>query len=255
MVTRAPVIHLPGEVRFSDPTGLVTGVAHCALKDAALTIDNKTMTAIKGFSQFGEWETRTGKKATLELQLEAPSLEVEALLTGGDIITGESHRGWFGEKLAAAGAGVFPALTHIPILEGSEVVRKCSDINCKVVTHLLQFVAAGPVVDTYTINNATGVITTDGAYTDYAIVNYAEANAAAGEKLISNDTTAIPHQDVTIIARAWDPELELTGSVVFVFEACEVIQEPGHGLSMESANVATVRFNVGGNINKSVYVA
>lgn len=255
MTTRAPVIHLPGEVRFADPTGLVTGAAHCALKDAALTIDNKTMTAIKGFGQFGEWETRTGKKATLELQLEAPSLEIEALLTAGDIVTGESHRGWFGEVIGPAVGGAFPALTHIPILEGSEVVRKCSDVNGKTVTHLLQFTAGAAAVDTYSIVNATGVITTDGAYVLYGIVNYAEANAAAGEKLISNDSLAIPHQDVTIIARAWDPELELTGSVVFVFEACEVIQEPGHGLTMESANVATVRLNVGGNIKKSVYVA
>jgi hypothetical protein len=254
MVTRAPVIHLPGEVRFADPTGLVTGAAHCALKDAALTVDNKTMTAIKGFGQFGEWETRTGKKTTLELQLEAPSLEIEALLTAGDIIPGPNYRGWFGEIVSCAG-GTCPALTHIPVLEGSEVVRKCSDVNGKTVTHLLQFTTAAPNVDTYSITNGTGVILMDAAYNDYGIVNYAEANAAAGEKLISNDSLAIPHQDVTIIARAWDPELELQGSVVFVFEACEVIQEPGQSLSMEAANVATVRFNVGGNIKKSVYVA
>ena len=140
------------------------------------------------------------------------------------------------------------------ILDGKSVIDKFPG-GLDGVTHLLQFVAAAPNVDTYTINNGTGVITMDGAYNDYGLVNYAEANAAAGEKLISNDSLAIPHQDVTIIARAWDPELELTGSVVFVFEACEIIQEPGHSLSMEAANVATVRFNVGGNIKKSVYVA
>ena len=254
MTTRMPVIHLPGDVKFSDPTGLVTGVGHCALKDAALTIDNKTMTAIKGFGQFGEWETRTGKKATLELQLEAPSLEIEALLTAGDIIVA-GYEGYFGEIVGIGVLGVMPALTQLPVLEGSEVVRKCSDVNGKDVTHLLQFTTAGlEVADTYSIVNATGVITT-AAYILYMIVNYAKYDAAAGAMLVSNDTLAIPHQDVTIIARAWDPELEKTGSVVFVFEACEVIQEPGQSLSMESANVATVRFNVGGNIKKSVYVA
>lgn len=254
MTTRMPVIHLPGDVKFSDPTGLVTGVGHCALKDAALTIDNKTMTAIKGFGQFGEWETRTGKKATLELQLEAPSLEIEALLTAGDIIV-EGYEGYFGEIIGIGVLGVMPALTHPPVLAGSEVVRKCSDVNGKNVTHLLQFVAAAPNADQYTIVNATGVISTDAAYILYMLVNYAKYDNAAGAMLVSNDTLAIPHQDVTIIARAWDPELEATGSVVFVFEACEVIQEPGQNLTMESANVATVRFNVGGNIKKSVYVA
>jgi hypothetical protein len=250
-----PVIHLPGDVKFSDPTGLVTGVGHCALKDAALTVDNKTMTAIKGFGQFGEWETRTGKKTTLELQLEAPSLEIEALLTAGDIIA-EGYVGYFGEIVGVGIGGAMPPLSDLPVLAGSEVVRKCSDANGKVVTHLLTFqTAGGEVAGTYSINNATGVIQTDAAYVFYMLVNYAKYDAGAGAMLVSNDTLAIPHQDVTIIARAWDPELEATGSVVFVFEACEVIQEPGHSLSMEAANVATVRFNVGGNIKKSVYVA
>jgi len=253
MSSGAPVISLPAEVRFSDVTGLVTGTAHCALKDAALTIDNKTLTTIKNFAQYGEWEMRTGKKTTLELQLEAPSLEIEALLTGADLITTRSYEGYFGEIVGPAIAGVFPALTNIPLLEGSEVVRKCSDPEGKDITGLLDFTAGAPAVTSYSIVNATGVMTTDGAYILYAIANYAKYDAAAGETLITDDTADLPLQDVVIIAKAWEPTLQKKGSAVFVFEACEIIQEPGQGIT-DSANTVTVRFNVGGPMKKSIHL-
>jgi len=42
---------------------------------------------------------------------------------------------------------------------------------------------------------------------------------------------------------------------VFVFPNCEVIKEPDDAISMESANVATVRFNVAGAMRKSIHLA
>ena len=253
MVVKAVVTYLPGEVRFSDAlTGIATGASHCALKDAALTIDNKTMSTIKNFAQFGEWEIRTGKKMTLELQLEAPSLEIEALLAAGDILA-VGYEGYFGEITGPGVIGVMPALTNIPVLEGSEVLRKC-DITGKTISALLEFTAAAPAVDSYTFVYATGVATTDAAYILYMLNNYAKYDAAAGATLVSDDTQDIPLQDIVIIARAWEPTLQQEGSVVYKFEGCQCIQEPGQTLSMETPNVATVRFNVD-IMRKSVFVA
>ena len=254
MSSGAPVISLPGEVRFSDVTGLVTGTAHCALKDAALSVDGKTLTTIKNFAQYGEWEMLTGKKTTLTLQLEAPSLEIECLLSGADLVTTRSYEGYFGEIIGPGVVGVMPALTQIPLLEGSEVVRKCSDAEGKDVTGLLDFTAGAPAVTSYSIVNATGVITTDAAYVLYMIVNYAKYDAAAGETLITDDTQETPLQDIVIIAKAWEPTLQKKGTAVFVFEACQITQPPGQSMSMDTANVMTVAFNVGGPMKKSIHL-
>ena len=254
-MARTPRIYLPADVKFSDITGLVWGTGHCAVKDVKYGRDNKTMTSIKDFAQFGEYEWRTGRKKTLELSLEGPSEEVEALLTGSDLVTGVSDEGYFGEVVGIAVAGVFPALTNIPVLEGSEVVRKCSDAQGHVITERLQFSTVAPVVTTYNIVNATGVITTDAAYILYATVNYAKHDAAAGTTMVEDDSADIPLMDVTIIARAADPEVGTKGSAVFVFPNCEVIKEPDDAISMESANVATVRFNVAGAMRKSIHLA
>ena len=254
MVANTVRIHLPGEVKFTDITGLVTGVGHCALKDASLEVDNKMMKSIRDFAEYGEYATRTGRTKTLTLQLEGVSLEVEALLTGADIVA-EGYEGYFSEVIGPAVIGVFGALTNIPLLPGSEVIRKASDAAGKAITHRLEFSAAAPAVDTYNIVNATGVIATDGAYILYAVVNYAKYDAAAGAMLVSNDATDIALMDVILIAKAWDPVMGTKGAVTFKFEKCELIKEPGQQLAGEAPNLATVSFNVSGVMRKSVHLA
>jgi len=253
-MTIIPVISLPGDIKFADTTGLVWGTGHCALKDARYGRDNKTMTSIKSFGEFGEFETRTGRKKTLEISLEGMSEEVEALLTGGDVVVGE-YVATFSEVIGPAIAGVFPALTNLPVMEGSEVVRKTSDTAGKVVTERLKFVTAAPGVDEYSIVNATGVITTDGAYILHAVVNYAQEDAAAGTKIVEDDAADIPLMDIIIICRAWEPVMQKKGSAVFRFPACELIQEPGQTLAAETASAETIRFNVSGLMEKSIHFA
>jgi hypothetical protein len=253
-MTTTPRLYLPGDIKFSDPTGLVWGTGHCALKDATYGREGKTMTSIKDFAEFGEFEMRTGRKKTLEISLEGMSEEVEALLTASDLVA-TGFQGYFSEVVGIGVLGVMPPLTHTPILPGSEVVRKASDAAGKVITERLKFVVGVAAVDEYSIANATGIITTDPAYVLYCVVNYAMANAAGGVTLIEDDAAEIPLMDVTIIARAWDPVQGKKGSVVYVFEQCELIDEPGDSLSIESPNVATARFNVAGQMNKSVYFA
>jgi hypothetical protein len=250
-----PRLYLPGDIKFSDTTGLVWGTGHCALKDAKYGRDPKTMTSIRDFAEFGDYETRTGRKKTLEITMEGISEEVEALLTGSDLVTGEGYEGYFSEVIGPAVAGVFPALTNIPILEGSEVVRKASDTAGKIITERLAFSTVAPVTTTYNIVNATGVITTDGAYTDYGVVNYAKYNAAAGTTLVEDDAAIIPMMDITIIARAWDPVTGRKGSVVYVFPNCDLIKETDDSLAIETVNAPTARFNVAGAMRKSIYFA
>lgn len=250
MVASTYRLHLPGDVRFGDPTGLVWGVGHCALKDASLEVDNRIMKSIRDFAEYGEYAMRTGRNKTLTLQLEAMSLEVEALLTGADIVA-QSYEGYFSEIVGPAIAGVFPALANIPLLEGSEVVRKC-DITGKTITHRLEFATIAPAVDTYNIVVATGVITTDGAYVLYAVVNYAKHDVAAGAMLVDNDAADIPVMNVILIAKAWDPVMGTKGAVTYKFERCELIKEPGLQLSSETPSVGTVSFNVAGVMRKSV---
>lgn len=247
-----PRLYMPADIKFSDITGLVWATAHCALKDAKYGRENKTMTSIKDFALFGEYEWRTGRKKTLELSLEGMSEEIEALLTGSDLVTGVGDEGYLSEVVGPAVAGVFPALTHIPILEGSEVVRKCSDAEGTVITERLAFSTVAPIVTTYNIVNATGVITTDGAYTDYAVVNYAMHNAAAGTTLVEDDGADIPIMDITIVARAKDPETGRNGSVVLVFPNCELIKETDDSLGIETVNIAAPRFNVTGAMRKTI---
>lgn len=249
-----PILSLPGDIKFSDPTGLVWGTGHCALKDATYGREGKTMTSIKSFAEFGEFETRTGRKKTLEVSLEGMSEEVEALLTGSDLVA-EGYIAHFSEIIGIGVLGVMPPLTDIPVLEGSEVVRKCSDAAGKVITERLKFTAAVAGVDEYSIDNTTGVITTDAAYVLYMVVNYAKYDAVAGVMLVENDAADIPLMTVTIVARAWDPVKNKKGSAVFVFPGCELIGEPGDSLGIETPNVATVRFNVSGLMKKSIYFA
>lgn len=246
--------HLPGEITFSEAggAGIVLG-AHCAFKSWKLTTDNKTITSIKDFAEYGEYEMRTSKKRTLEVTLEAPSIEIQALLSGGDIIVAD-YVGHFSELIGPAVAGVFPALTDVPILANSEVIRKC-DITGKTISDRLVNVAAGAVAGQYTIVPATGVVTVEAGYTGYAIVNYAGYNAATGIMLVSDDSVDIDPMDIIIIERAWEPVLGQKGTRVIKMEGCELIKEADDGGDMEAINPWTYRFNCPNTVRKAVYTA
>ena len=247
--------HLPGDITFGDPAaaGIVLA-AHGALKSWTLTIDAKTMTSIKDFAEYGEWETLTGEKKTLEVTIEAPSLEMQAALRGWDIVA-EGYVPHFSEIVGPAVAGVFPALTDIPVLKNSEVIRKSSTADGKTITDRLVEVAAGAVAGQYTMVDATGVITVEAPYVLYAVVNYVHYDNAAGAMLVSDDAAIIDPMEIVIMERAWEPVLSQKGGTAIKFESCEVIKKPDDGGSMEAPNEITVRFNVAGVIRKSTYTS
>lgn len=246
--------HLPGDITFSDPAvaGMVLA-AHGALKSWEVIIDNTTMTSIRDFAEYGDYETITGEKMTLNTEIEAPSLEIQAVLTGSDIIA-EGYIGHFSEIVGPAVAGVLPALTDIPLLANSEVVRKSSTADGKTITDRLTD-AAVPVAGQYIIVDATGVISVEAAYILYAVVNYAKYDAAAGEMLVTNRAATVDPMNIVIIEKAWEPVLSEKGSEVLLIEGCEIIKKPGWQGSMESPNIASPSFNIAGTLRKSAYTS
>ncbi len=246
MPNKTPVLHLPGDVTFSDPAaaGLVLA-AHCALKDIDGDITNDILTALRGFGQFGKFKTITGEEVEVGLTMESPSWEIQAVLTGGDLIVA-GYEPQFGEVVGPAVAGLFPALTQIPLLAKSEIVRKCSDAEGQTITDRLTN-AVGPIAGQYSIVPATGVITVEAAYILYAVVNYAKYNAAAGKTLVYNPSAVIDTMDITIHARAWEPELSVPekGGVTVKLFGCEILKKVAPFIfKSEAANTITPRFGV-----------
>jgi len=247
--------HLPGDITFADTGGAgIVRAAHGALKNWAMTIDGKTMTSIKDFAEYGEDETITGEKITLETTIEGPSLEIQAVLRGWDIVA-QGYIPYFSEPVGPAVAGVFPALTDVPILANSEVVRKSSTADGKTITDRLVNVAAGPVAGEYTIVPATGVISVEAGYVLYAVVNYVSYDAAVGAMLVSDYAATVDPLDIIIMERATEFVLGQKGGTALKLEKCQIIKKPDDGGSLETPNDATIRFNVAGAVRKSTYTS
>ena len=187
----------------------------------------------------------------LEIQFENMTDELRVKIMGGDIVTPGSHYTIF-EEIITAVAGVFPALSVIPVNPNSEM---CWILNADgAIDAICKNVGIGVPTDKYeyTIVNATGVITTLAAYAGDYTVNYAPSVPAAGDSYMEDDTDIIGAMNIQILEHAHGLPHGTTGSSRRYFPNCTIITPFEEGASREeSPGAFTVVFSVGGHMLKS----